>query len=76
MNLFDDDAFVLVNKLVNVNAWMKTQNKNNICHMLIFKISIQQQNKWETKHVLITKILPPTNISILAMHKYIISFQK
>jgi hypothetical protein len=74
-NFFDDDAFFSINKLVNVNAWLKIQNKNNICHLLIFKISIQQKKKWETKRVLITKILPPTNISFLAMDEYIVSFQ-
>jgi hypothetical protein len=33
-----------------------------MCHDLVFKISIQQQNKWKVKHVLLSNILPPTNV--------------
>jgi hypothetical protein len=52
-NIFGDDAYVLVNKLVDLNTRLKTQNDKNICYPSIFKISIQQQNKWEVGHVFV-----------------------
>ncbi len=61
-NLFHDDASLLVNKLADVDNQPKIQNRKNICHVSIFKISNQQQNKWEVGHVLLVNILPPTNV--------------
>jgi hypothetical protein len=61
-NIFGDDAYNLVNKLVDVNTWPKLQNDKSICCPSIFKISTQQQNKWEVGHVFVTRILPPTKI--------------
>jgi hypothetical protein len=63
-NVFGDDAFVLVNKLVDANAWLKTWNGKNIRCPFVFKISTQQQNKWKVGHVLVTQMLLPINIPI------------
>jgi hypothetical protein len=64
-NVFGDDAFVLVNKLAEANAWLKTWNGKNIRCPSIFKISTQQQNKWKVGHVLVTQISLPTSIPTL-----------
>ncbi len=64
-NVFGDDAFVLVNKLADANAWLKTWNGKNMRCLSIFKISTQQQNKWKVGCVLVTEILLPTNIPTL-----------
>jgi hypothetical protein len=59
---FTDDASLLVNKLVDANNWPKIRNGKNIHCASIFKISTQQQNKWEIRHVLLANILLPTNV--------------
>ncbi len=41
-NLFGDDAYLPINKLMDVGSWLKTQNRKNIRLALIFKISTQQ----------------------------------
>jgi len=63
--LFNDDASHPTNKLTDANNSPKTQNEKNICRASIFKISTQRQNKWKAGHVLLTNILPPTNVPSL-----------
>jgi hypothetical protein len=61
-NLFSDDAFIHIKRPLDANACLRIQNEKSIHCPSIFKISIQQQNKWKIKHVLVAKILPPTNV--------------
>ncbi len=40
-NLFDDDAWIPINKPMDVDSWPKTRNGKNIYRVLVFKISTQ-----------------------------------
>jgi len=68
-NLFGEDASILVNRLMDANSWPKTQNGKNIYCPSTFKFSIQQHKKWEVGHVLVTQILPPTNVHALGYER-------
>ncbi len=61
-NLFGDDASILVNKPVGANNQPKTWSGKNIHCASIFKISTQQQNKWEAGPIILVNILQPTNV--------------
>jgi hypothetical protein len=74
INVFVDNAYIFINKLTNVDIWPKIQNESNIHHPLVFKILIQQQNKWKVKHVFITQSCHPPTFLLLAMDEYIVSF--
>jgi hypothetical protein len=71
--LFGDDAFIHIKRPLDANACLRIQNQKSIHYPSIFKILIQQQNKWKVKHVLVAKILPPINVPLLAMVEYIAS---
>jgi len=74
-NIFGVDAYVLVNKLVDVNAWSKTQNDKSICCPSIFKISIQQQISGRLDIFLSQGSCHPPTFLLLTMEQYIILFQ-
>jgi hypothetical protein len=73
-NIFGDDAYVFVNKLVDVNTWLKTQNDKSICCPSIFKISTQQQNIGRLDMFLSHGSCHPSTFLLLTMDQYIIPF--
>jgi hypothetical protein len=61
----NDGIYAHVYKQLDLDAWPKSRNGKEICHLDTFKLSILQKNKWEMGWNLETTLLIPSNIPFL-----------
>jgi hypothetical protein len=56
--MFMDDIYSHVNKPLDPNVWPKICSDNIICRPIVFKLSMEHENKWEAGHPLQAIIFP------------------